>query len=118
MSDREPRLGDIVDDYCTRCRLLMNHGVVGLVGTEIKRVRCSTCMTEHAFRHGKLPRQRKDQVKQLFDEVLAKIPTPAEKPSSPESPPRRRSPHLGRRPPSPGASGGGRDKPRKRRGKR
>ena len=94
MSDREPRLGDVVDDYCSRCRLIMNHGVVGLVGSEIKRVRCNTCLNDHAYRHGKIPRPRKDRVKDLFDEILARIPDPKE---APPAPPRKRSPHLGLR---------------------
>ena len=115
MPDRDPRLGDVVDDYCTRCRLVMNHGVVGLVGSEIKRVRCNTCMTEHAFRHGRLPRPRKDQVKQLFDEVLAKIPTPAVKSPSADPPTRRRSAHLGKRTTSPSSTDG---RAGSRRGKR
>jgi len=26
-----PRLGDTIDDYCPRCRLLLNHAVASLV---------------------------------------------------------------------------------------
>jgi len=94
MSERTPRLGDLVDDYCTRCRLVMNHGVVGLVGAEIGRVRCHTCLHEHGFRHGRVPKPRKDKVKDLFDQVLARIPSIQEAPPAPPAP-RRRTPHLG-----------------------
>ena len=27
MSDRPLRLGDVLDDYCPRCRLLLNHDI-------------------------------------------------------------------------------------------
>jgi hypothetical protein len=104
MSEREPRLGDVVDDYCSRCRILMNHGVMGLVGAEIKRVRCNTCMNEHAYRHAKIPKPKKDKVKELFDEVLGRIPTTQTTPPSQKAPdpdkepaPRPRSLHLGKR---------------------
>ena len=30
MADRSPRLGDVIDDYCPRCRLLLNHDVASL----------------------------------------------------------------------------------------
>jgi hypothetical protein len=70
---RSVRLGDVVDDYCSRCRLLMNHGVVGMVGVEIRKVRCNTCLSEHVFRHGKLPARRRNATDKLFAEVLKGI---------------------------------------------
>jgi len=70
---RSVRLGDVVDDYCPRCRLLMNHGVVGMVGEEIRKVRCNTCLSEHVYRHGKLPARRKNATDKLFAEVLKGI---------------------------------------------
>ncbi len=102
MSDdqRSVRLGDVVDDYCPRCRLLMNHGVVGMVGEEIRKVRCNTCLFEHLFRHGKLPARRKTATDKLFEEVLkgrqqgkepAQKETPEEEaPPRPPAPPHRR----------------------------
>jgi len=98
MPENPPRLGDVVDDYCSHCRLITNHGVMVLVGGKIKRVRCAPCLHEHAFHHAKVPK-RKDQVKDLFDQVLARIPGAAA--SAPEKPapgaprPRPRTPHLG-----------------------
>lgn len=73
MKDRPARLGDVIDDWCSRCRLLMNHGVVGIVGREIKKVRCHTCYFEHPYRHGRAgkPQDRKHrEMKKLFDQVL------------------------------------------------
>jgi hypothetical protein len=74
MEHRRVRLGDVIDDYCPRCRLIMNHGVVGMVGDEVKKVRCNTCLSEHQYRHGRLPKQRRDEKKKLIDEVLKGMP--------------------------------------------
>ncbi|HET6277580.1 MAG TPA: hypothetical protein VFG08_02235 [Candidatus Polarisedimenticolia bacterium] len=83
---RSVRLGDVVDDYCSRCRLLMNHGVVGMVGEEIRKVRCNTCLSEHLFRHGRLPARRRNATDKLFEEVLKGI-KPDAVPVSQEPPP-------------------------------
>ncbi len=99
MSDdqRSVRLGDVVDDYCPRCRLLMNHGVVGMVGEEIRKVRCNTCLFEHLFRHGKLPARRKTATDKLFEEVLKGKPQGKEEPAQKETPEEEAPP----RPPAP-----------------
>jgi hypothetical protein len=70
MEGRRIRLGDVIDDYCQRCRLIMNHGVVGMVGDEVRKVRCNTCMTEHVYKHGRLPKRRREETGKLFAEVL------------------------------------------------
>jgi hypothetical protein len=73
MESRRVRLGDVIDDYCPRCRLIMNHGVVGMIGDDVKKVRCNTCLSEHVFRHGQLPARRKAEAAKLFKEVLQGI---------------------------------------------
>jgi hypothetical protein len=70
MERRRIRLGDVIDDYCTRCGLLMNHGVVGMVGDEVRKVRCNTCITEHVYKHARLPKRKRDATAKLFNEVL------------------------------------------------
>ena len=70
MEPRRVRLGDVIDDYCPRCRLIMNHGVAGMVGDEVRKVRCNTCITEHLYRHGRLPKRRRNETGRLFQEVL------------------------------------------------
>jgi hypothetical protein len=70
MDGRRIRLGDVIDDYCTRCGLIMNHGVVGMVGDDVRKVRCNTCITEHVYKHARLPKRKRDQTAKLFDEVL------------------------------------------------
>ncbi|MGI5865164.1 MAG: hypothetical protein ACOX6T_24350 [Myxococcales bacterium] len=44
------KVGGEVDAYCTRCKLLLAHTVVAIWASQIKRVRCNTCMGEHAYR--------------------------------------------------------------------
>ncbi len=73
MQHRQPRLGDIVDDYCPRERRLTNHAVVAMVGPEIKQTRCTTCDAEHEYKHAKVPaaRKKKDSAPALYKQVLA-----------------------------------------------
>jgi hypothetical protein len=73
MQQRQLRLGDILDDYCPRERRLTNHAIVAMVGDEVKQTRCTTCDAEHAFKHGKVPRQRRkaDTPAALYSQVLA-----------------------------------------------
>ncbi|MGE0592838.1 MAG: hypothetical protein AB7G23_08455 [Vicinamibacterales bacterium] len=59
MQQRRPRLGDTVDDYCPRERRLTNHAVVAMVGDDVKQTRCSTCDTEHEYKHGQTPSARR-----------------------------------------------------------
>src|SRR5688572_10915706 len=76
MQQRQLRLGDILDDYCTRERRLTNHAVVAMVGADVKRTRCTTCDTEHEYKHAKVPRQRRkpDSPAALYAQVAANAP--------------------------------------------
>jgi hypothetical protein len=93
---RQPRLGDILDDYCPRERRVTNHAVVAMVGADVKQTRCTTCDTEHDFKHAKIPRQRRksDTPAALYSQVLAGGPKrvahdPAEDVEDKTSEPRR-----------------------------
>ena len=76
MQQRQLRLGDILDDYCTRERRLTNHAVVAMVGADVKQTRCTTCDTEHEYKHAKVPRQRRklDSPAALYAQVAASAP--------------------------------------------
>jgi hypothetical protein len=76
MQQRQLRLGDILDDYCTRERRLTNHAVVAMVGSEVKQTRCTTCDTEHEYKHARVPRQRRkaDSPAALYAQVAAGAP--------------------------------------------
>jgi len=74
MQQRQPRLGDILDDYCPRERRLTNHVVVAMVGDTVKQTRCSTCDSDHEYKHAALPRQRrKSEQTALYTQVLAAV---------------------------------------------
>ena len=86
------RLGDLIDDYCTRCRLLTNHSVVAMVGEEVKKVRCRTCNHEHDYRQGQ-GGQKKTKKASAYEQVLATVLAGKEKETSAQpapSPPTRR----------------------------
>jgi hypothetical protein len=95
MADRPVRLGDVIDDYCPRCRLLLNHDVASLVGAEVAKVTCRTCFNTHDYRKGEVPKRksRKDDKKNLVEEVLQGMPqapgAPAPPASAAEAPPDR-----------------------------
>ncbi len=96
MPDRAPRLGDVVDDYCPRCRLLLNHDVTSLFDAEVAKVTCRTCHNTHDYRHAQVPAKRrssrKEDKKSLMEQVLATMPLPPEPPAVPPAPapPRKR----------------------------
>jgi hypothetical protein len=94
MQPRQPRLGDVVDDYCSRCRLLSNHAIAAIVDDAIKQTRCSTCDFEHPYKDGKLPtrRSKKDGTtsslyRQVLDNVTDGMPvdTSAARPPAPKA---------------------------------
>ena len=71
---REPRLGDDIDDFCVRCKRVMNHNIVSVIKGEPAKVRCRTCHSDHDFRHEQAPPPKVDLRKQaLFNEVLKKV---------------------------------------------
>jgi hypothetical protein len=72
MQQRQPRLGDILDDYCPRERRLTNHVVVAMIGDAVKQTRCTTCEADHEYKHAAVPRPRKkSEQTALYTQVLA-----------------------------------------------
>jgi hypothetical protein len=93
------RLGDVIDDYCPRCKLLLNHAVASMVGGKVVKVVCQTCHSEHPYRNAEVPvKKRPGPRAVLFDEVLSRTApataaeAPAEKPSEeePAGPPKKK----------------------------
>lgn len=86
---REVRLGDIIDDFCVKCKRIMNHSVVSMMGADPAKVRCRTCYSDHDYRHEQAPPPKVDTRKAaLFNEVLAKV-QPEAVASAPESEPEK-----------------------------
>ena len=80
---REVRLGDVIDDFCVKCKRIMNHSVVSMVGSDPAKVRCRTCNYEHGYRKNKGKKEM--TAAQAFDKVLASVTGSqpnAEKPKS------------------------------------
>ncbi len=90
------RLGDVIDDYCVKCKRITNHSIVSLMNGEPAKMRCRTCYSDHDYRHEKAPPSKKDLKKeQLFKEVLSSIDPSAVEPDAPGGKP-------GKKPKSPG----------------
>lgn len=71
---RDVRLGDDIDDYCVRCKRVMNHAVVSVMNGEAAKVRCRTCHSDHDYRREQPPPPKVDPRKAaLFNEVLKKV---------------------------------------------
>lgn len=94
MPDRPLRLGDVLDDYCPRCRLLLNHDVASLIGVEVAKVTCRTCFNTHDYKHAQVPQKRnarKKETQKLMDQVLATMaPPPVPAPPAAAPPPLRK----------------------------
>lgn len=70
----ELRLGDIIDDFCVKCRRLTNHAIVSLMDQQAAKVRCRTCYSDHDYRHEQAPPSKKDLKKAaLFNQVLSSV---------------------------------------------
>jgi hypothetical protein len=95
----EYRLGDIIDDFCVRCKRIMNHAVVSVMNNEPAKVRCRTCHSDHDYRHEQAPPPKIDPRKQaLFNEVLKKVNPEAAAETSAEAPAASEAPASGEAP--------------------
>jgi hypothetical protein len=84
----EFRLGDIIDDFCVKCKRIMNHSVVSILNNQPAKVRCRTCYSDHDYRHEQPPPPKVDTRKAaLFNEVLSKLQPDAEPVGAKADPP-------------------------------
>jgi len=89
------RLGDIIDDFCVKCRRVTNHAVVSLLDGKAAKVRCRTCYGDHDFRNEQAPPSKKDLKKAaLFAEVLMNSGAPAVSEAPVEEPPVEVAPEV------------------------
>ncbi|HRG96076.1 MAG TPA: hypothetical protein PLR99_07510 [Polyangiaceae bacterium] len=42
--------GGEIDSFCTKCKILLNHRIIAMVGNLPVRVECSTCGSHHNYR--------------------------------------------------------------------
>jgi hypothetical protein len=74
----ELRLGDVIDDYCIKCRRITNHAIVSLLEGQVAKVRCRSCYHDHNYLKEIAPPSKKDLKKaELFNAVLAQADAPA-----------------------------------------
>ena len=66
------RLGDDIDDYCSRCKRSTGHSVVSMADEEVQSVRCRTCSFEHKYRHNKSGKKEMT-AQEAFQKVLASV---------------------------------------------
>jgi len=87
MAEQVLRLGDLIDDYCPRCKLLLNHAIASMMDGHAVKVICKTCYTEHAFRHGEGGKKKAPAGMTLFEQVLSNAaPAAPEDAAEPEEP--------------------------------
>jgi len=68
------RLGDVLDDYCRRCRLLTNHSIISIIDGQPAKVHCRTCFFEHNYKHGKgAVKKTSSRKAALYDTVLSSL---------------------------------------------
>jgi len=80
----EVRLGDVIDDFCVKCKRIMNHSVVSMLANQPAKVRCRTCYSDHDYRHEQAPPPKVDTRKAaLFTEVLSKLQPAPDPPPAP-----------------------------------
>lgn len=53
MTQRKLSAGDNIEAHCTRCRTVLNHTIVAMVGERVVRVECNTCRGVHNYSQGK-----------------------------------------------------------------
>jgi hypothetical protein len=56
----ETRLGDVIDDFCVKCKRVMNHAVVSILDSKPAKVRCRTCYNDHDYRFEQAPPPKVD----------------------------------------------------------
>jgi len=47
-----PRVGGDIDAWCTRCKQMILHTIVAMVGSTPKRVECRSCGSQHVYKPG------------------------------------------------------------------
>lgn len=66
------RLGDSVDDHCSRCKRTTDHSIVAMNGEDVVKVLCRTCSSEHKYRHNKSGKKEMT-TEEAFNKVLASV---------------------------------------------
>jgi len=70
-----------IDAYCTKCKIILTHVVVAMVGKRPKKVECLTCHGQHVYRASEPGSRAKAKAEKASEETKEKAPkkTPAKK---------------------------------------
>lgn len=49
---KNAKVGGDIDAWCTRCKMILGHTILAMVGSRPARVRCNTCQGEHNYKAG------------------------------------------------------------------
>ena len=66
------RLGDTIDDHCSRCKRTTDHAIVAMTGDDVVKVVCRTCNAEHKYRHNKTGKKEMT-AEEAFQKVLSSV---------------------------------------------
>ncbi len=82
------RLGDDIDDHCTRCKRITDHSVAAMVDEEVLKVTCRICHTEHKYNHNQSAKKEltKDEAfNKLLDGAAKQIESASGQPAAKKS---------------------------------
>ena len=85
------RLGDYIDDHCSRCKRTTDHAVVAMAGEDVLKVVCRTCNFEHKYRHNKTAKKEMTAA-EAFQKLLGNAASQISDPSAetPKKKPKRK----------------------------
>jgi len=66
------RLGDYIDDHCSRCKRTTDHSVVAMAGEDVLKVVCRICNFEHKYRHNRTGKKEMTAA-EAFQKVLGSV---------------------------------------------
>lgn len=67
------RLGDEIDDHCSRCKRTTDHFVLAMMNGEVAKVRCRTCNNEHNYHQNK-GAKKEMTAKEAYDKLVSSMP--------------------------------------------
>ena len=57
-----PQIGEYIDAYCSKCKLVLSHVILFKVDGTVSKVKCNTCKAEHKY-HPLKPADKKTVVR-------------------------------------------------------
>jgi hypothetical protein len=61
--DRKRKVGDTIDSWCGKCKLVLAHTIEAMVGEKPARVHCNTCNAQHTYKPNGLTSSTRTEAK-------------------------------------------------------